>query len=195
MTVAKIVIALAIAVLLAPAMAGQVGSPTSTVASTVPTAASAPEAIQLEREKFAYQKELEEKKLEVERLKAWATGGSILIPLLLGIFTLAWQSKATSLQRDRDARDAFELKVADIVLSGNNTVATKNKAKAFVALFPNKLPSNFGDAFEPEKFGGPRYESKLEVFKAACEKVQAPEEVYEIWRRLFPQDAWLPTVA
>ena len=43
------------------------------------------DASKLESEKFEYQKALEEKKLGVEQLKAWLTGGSILIPLVLGI--------------------------------------------------------------------------------------------------------------
>lgn len=149
------------------------------------------ETAKLEREKFEYQKALEEKKLEVEQLKAWLTGGSILIPLLLGILTLSWQSRTAAKLKDRDAKDAFELKAAEIVFTGDNTRATKNKAKALTVLFPDRFPANFGDAFEPTQFGGPRFDAKLEVFKAACSKVESPSEVYQIWHQLFPGDNWI----
>lgn len=149
------------------------------------------ETAKLEREKFEYQKALEEKKLEVEQLKAWLTGGSILIPLLLGILTLGWQSRTAAKLKDRDAKDAFELKAAEIVFTGDSTRATKNKAKALTLLFPDRFPANFGDAFEPTQFGGPRFEAKLEVFKAACSKVESPSEVYQVWHQLFPGDNWI----
>jgi hypothetical protein len=145
----------------------------------------------LDREKFEYQKQLENRRLEVERLKSWLTGGSILIPLLLGVITLAWQSRTAAKLKDRDAKDAFELKAAEIIFTGDNTRATKNKAKALTVLFPDRFPPNFGDAFEPTKFGGPRFEAKLEVFKAACTKVNSPDEVYQIWHQLFPGDNWI----
>lgn len=149
------------------------------------------DAIKLEREKFEYQKELERQKLEVERLKAWATGGSIFIPLFLGILTLAWQTRTSNSLKDREARDQFDLKAAEILFEGDNTRATKNRAKALTVLFPNRFPENFGDAFEPTQFGGPRYDAKLEVFKAACEKVSTPIDVYRIWHELFPGDKWI----
>jgi hypothetical protein len=149
------------------------------------------ETAKLEREKFEYQKVLEDKKLEVERLKALLTGGSILIPLLLGIFTLAWQSRTATKLKDRDAKDTFELKAAEIVFTSDNAHGTKNKAKALTVLFPDRFPANFGDAFEPTQFGGPRFEAKLEVFKAACSKVESPSEVYQVWHQLFPGDKWI----
>lgn len=144
-----------------------------------------------EHEKFEYQKTLEEKKLEVERLKAWLTGGSILIPLLLGLMTLTWQTRATEKQKERDARDAFELKAADIALSGNSPTGTKNKAKALAALFPERLPKNFGGAFDPNDFKAPSTDVRIEVFKMASSKVTTPAEVAAIWHQLFPGDKWI----
>ena len=145
----------------------------------------------LEREKFKFQIQLEQEKLSVERLKGWLTGGSILIPLLLGIITLAWQTRTTAQLRERESRDAFDLKAAEIVLASDSTHATKNKSRALSLLFPERFPTTFGDAFEPKKMGGPRFEAKLEVFKAACEKVTTTEEVCGIWLKLFPGDEWV----
>lgn len=153
------------------------------------------DASKLESEKFEYQKALEEKKLGVEQLKAWLTGGSILIPLVLGILTLAWQSRTTTKLKEREALDAFELKAAEIVLNNVNTpIAVKRKAKVLAELFPNKLPSNFAEAMDPSKYGGvagTSVENKLELFRAACSKVQSPAEVYEIWHQIFPGHNWI----
>lgn len=156
-----------------------------------PVSSPSLDLIKLEREKLEYQKELEKQKLDVERLKAWATGGSILIPLILGVFTLAWQTRSANKLKDREAKDQFDLKAAEILFEGDNTRATKNRAKALTVLFPNRFPVNFGDAFEPTQFGGPRYDAKLEVFKAACEKVNTPLDVYRVWHSLFPGDHWI----
>lgn len=156
-----------------------------------PTIATEAVALTLEREKFEYQKQLETQRLEIEHLKAWLTGGSILLPLLLGVLTLAWQTRSANKLKDRDAKDMFELKAAEILFEGDNTRATKNRAKALTVLFPGRFPEDFGDAFEPTQFGGPRYEAKLEVFKAACSKVQTPDNVYDVWHSLFPGDNWI----
>jgi hypothetical protein len=172
-----------------PALA-QISSPPPATAPT-PLVTAEPLALTLEREKFEYQKQLETEKLAVERLKAWATGGSILLPLALGILTLAWQTRTANKLKDREAKDMFELKAAEILFEGDNTRATKNRAKALTVLFPERFPKDFGDAFEPSQFGGPRFEAKLEVFKAACTKVSTPEEVYRVWHALFPGDNWI----
>lgn len=148
-------------------------------------------AMKLEREKFEFQIQLEAQKLEVERLKSWLTGGSIVLPLLLGIFTLAWQTRSANRLKDRDAREMFELKATEIVFRNDSPGGTKNRARALASLFPGKFPESFGDSFEPSKFGGPSIESKVEVFKAACTKVQTPEDVYSIWYALFPGDTWI----
>jgi hypothetical protein len=145
----------------------------------------------LEKLKFDFQKRLEERKLSLEWYKAWITGGSLLIPLLLGVITLAWQSKTTAKFKEDEAKSAFELKAADIIFEGDNPRATRNKARALAALFPNKIDKDFANAFKPEEFSGPKYESKLEVFKAAFTKVQTPDEVYRIWSEIFPGDEWI----
>lgn len=163
----------------------------STQAPPTPPLSSDTTALKLEREKFEYQQQLESQKLEVERLKAWLTGGSILLPLALGVFTLVWQTRTANKHKDRDAKDMFELKATEILFEGDSTTATKNRAKALTVLFPGRFPENFGEAFEPTQFGGPRYEAKLEVFKAACSKVQTPEEVYRIWHSIYPGDQWI----
>jgi hypothetical protein len=154
-----------------------------------------PSSSEIERLKFEFHKANEYEKLQVERQKAWISGAALLIPLLLGVFTLYWQSRSAMRLREREANDAFELKAAEIVFEGDNTRATKNKARAMRVLFPDRLPPDFGDDFEPSQFGGPRYDAKVEVFRAACAKVQSPAQVYRVWQQLFPADDWIKPLA
>jgi len=149
------------------------------------------EESRLEHEKFEYQKVIEQQKLEVERLKAWSTGGSIFIPLLLGVFTVYWQSRMSNKLKDRETRDLFDLKAAEILFKTDSTVGAKNRARALNALFPGRFPNQFGEDFQPSQFGGPKFEAQLEVFKAACSKVSSADEVYQIWKAIFPGDKWI----
>jgi hypothetical protein len=156
------------------------------------------EQLRLARETFEYQQTLEKQKLmleaqklDVERQKAWLTGGTIVLPLALGLLTLYWQGQVANRLRDREGKDAFEIKAAEIVFKSDSTVGTKNRARALTDLFPGRFDAKWGDAFDPKQFGGTRYEAKLEVFKAACEKVSTPEEVYAIWQGIFPEDMWI----
>jgi hypothetical protein len=143
--------------------------------------------LRLEREKLDFQKKLEKQKLEIEQQKLWAASLSVGVPLLIGVLTLLVQGWL----RRKDSRDAFELKAVEIIFSADNPVGTKNRAGALKGMFPERFNENFGNGFAPSQFAGPRYQAKLEVFKAACEKAETPEEVYKIWASIFPGDEWI----
>lgn len=156
------------------------------------------QTLALERSKFEFQKELELKKLELEGRKleaddkkAWLTGAWILIPILLGWITLAFQLRSTHRLRERQAKEDFELKAAEIVMAAETPSAARNKALALAALFPGRLPPNFADEFRPEKFSGQTYVPKVEMFRAASAKAQTPQEAIAMWRLLFPHHDWI----
>jgi len=159
-----------------------------TVASEAPTSG---DAIALERLKFEFQKVLEREKLEVERMKGWLTALSIFVPVCLGLITLAIQLSSARKLREREAKDDFDLKAAEIVLTSETPRAAENKARALALLFPGKLPPNFAEGFRPENFGGPPYVPKIEMFKAASAKAQTSQEVFTMWHLLFPNDDWI----
>ncbi len=106
--------------------------------------------------------EIEKEKLKVERLKAWTTGGSIVISLLIAALTISFgvwsQHKQTMTQidlQDKQAKSQFEIKAAEIVMNTNTPRVTHNKAKALLALFPERLPKNFAESFEAGNFSEP----------------------------------------
>jgi type II secretory pathway pseudopilin PulG len=121
--------------------------------------------IELEEQKLI----LEREKVKVEKFKAWSTGGSIIISLLIAALTIgfsAWsqykqamtqfavqeqQAKAQLELQERQAKAQFELKAAEIVMNTSDPKVTYNKATALLSLFPNRLLSNFAESFDPYK--------------------------------------------
>lgn len=91
----------------------------------------------LERDKL----ELEKRKLRVEWAKAvgsWIPLLAILATVALGVWELREKSRAD-----------FELKAAEIVLNASSPIASANKAYALKKIFPERLPANFAESFDP----------------------------------------------
>lgn len=127
----------------------------------------------IEEKKLALEEkkvEIEFEKLRVERLKGWTTGGSIVISLLIAALTLAFgiwsqhkqvmtqidlqnrQAKAQLELQEQNAKAQFEIKAAEIVMNTNSPRVTRNKAQALANLFPDHLPSNFAESFDPNAY-------------------------------------------
>jgi hypothetical protein len=129
-----------------------------------------------------YQKlELEREKVRLERFKAWWTGISIIVPLLVAAISISFgmwsqskqvmvqseiQAQQAKLQSDmqaqqanlqaelqnQQARNQFEIKAAEIVMNTEGPLGALRKAKALANLFPDRLPSNFAESFDPEVY-------------------------------------------
>lgn len=129
--------------------------------------------------------ELEEKKLTVERQKMWLTAGSIVVsvfvPLFIGAMTLRSQ-----------ARVAFELKAAELVLSSASPWVAQGRVNVLKSLFRERLGDHFAASFNKEEFPGVRHtELKLALFEALAQDPAKKEQVVQLWRDLFPNEkAW-----
>jgi hypothetical protein len=86
------------------------------------------------------------------------TASSLVLGLLTIVVALWTQHK--------QAQVAFELKAAEIVMAHRNPGAIRYRSRVLRTLFPRRLPSTFGEAFDPKEFFGPNFENKLEIFKA-----------------------------
>jgi len=147
---------------------------------------------QLERAKFEFNVQLERDKLSIERLKAWITGFSVLIPLALGVITLAWQSRSALILKRKDASDAFQLKAAELVLGSQTPAGARSRADALKKLFPEYLPSSFAGSFDFSKLPGIRAERKLELLRMLAEHAEQRDEIVQLWLLLFPEESeWL----
>ncbi len=124
--------------------------------------------------------------LKIERLKAWGTILSILIPLLIASLTFAFNALSEARQRQSD----FELKAAELAFDTEGPVGTFNKARALAALFPDKLPTDFAATFDPNKYGVSRSEPRFELLKLITEYPDQKNDIIEMWLKLFPDHTW-----
>lgn len=155
--------------------------------------------IELEREKMELERQrilLEQERLKVDRFKAWWTGISILIPLLVAAATMAFNTCSQVQQ----AQSEFMLQAAEIVTDTSGPVGARNKARALAALFPDRLPesfANFAEAFDPDLYGGSNIsdeknvsDEKKELLRWIIANPEQKEEIVEMWIELFPEQEW-----
>ncbi len=130
---------------------------------------------------------LEREKLKVEWFRAWWTGFSILIPLLIAVGTFFYNSQN---QREQ-ARIDFKLKAAEIVLNAQGPTEAKNKAAAMAALFPDYLPSDFAEDFTPLDYGSPKISSpQIQLLTLILEHPDQRNEIIDMWLQVAPFDKW-----
>jgi hypothetical protein len=172
------------------------------------------ERLQFEERKFASETEAENKRLAIEnkRLEAdvtmanWSKISSalaLIIPLVVALGTIIYGvwSFGRQAQQQAQAQAAaatlqFELKAAEIAFAGKTPEAVMNRAKALSAVFPKRLPPDFVDSFDPQKFGGGKQDPEgkkffLELLTKCCPQDKA--EIFGLWRALFG-DRWLEGV-
>ena len=137
--------------------------------------------------------DLEQQKLEIERMKAWLTVGSILVPLLTGIGAIYWQVRSSAQLKETEAKNAFELKAAEIVLSSSSPAAAVGRAKALASLFPHRLPPQFATSFNSTEFPGTiRHEIKIELFRAIAQNPEHKDDIVAAARQIFPkEESWI----
>jgi hypothetical protein len=152
-------------------------------------ATTSSQTLEIEKQKLAFERE----KIDLEKTKAWLTAGTIVIPFIVAILTVFFQLRAASQLKKSDARTAFELKAAEIVLSSGGPKKAKARAQVLKQLFPDHLPENFAESFDPSIMPGSQHADKLEFLKLAMEKPEKRDELIKLWEALFPwDDAWLP---
>jgi len=146
--------------------------------------------LQLDREKFEFEKANEAKKNRNELLKAAIAGLSLALPILVGIYTLRVQQKNASDLKAAENKNAFELKAAEIVMDAKSPFGVKQKASVLQALFPDRLPPAFIASFDPQKYThtGPNTESKMQLLQILVENPGKEQEIVTLWRRIFPGD-------
>jgi hypothetical protein len=109
----------------------------------------------------------------------WWTTAPIAIPIILGFVTLFWQAKT-----------AFQLKTAEVLMESKSTRAAKERAQALRKLFPRYVSEKFVKVFNTEfKLPGLAYqEKKLELFKALAATVKEKKDVFQLYMMLYADE-------
>lgn len=140
---------------------------------------------------------LEKEKLRVERFKAWWTGISVLVSVLIGASTIAvgmWSQKRTAelqLEVQRQAAQAqFAIKAAELAMSADSPDIARGKSLALAQLFPGWLPAGFAQQFDAQVFGSEEAPAKKELIKLLADRPQQRARIIKDWLALFPADEW-----
>ena len=162
---------LALTLVASPGALAQQASPNSNGAVEVWTVT--------ERERFDFDKHNEDRKARTEIWKGLISGAALLIPLLIGIYSIRAQ-----------ARTNFELKAAEIVMNAKNVFGVRKRADVLRELFPKRLGQDFADSFDPQKHAvlGPSTDSKLELLKLIVAAPEREQQIVDLWRRMYSGD-------
>jgi hypothetical protein len=133
-----------------------------------------------DRDRFEFEKYNEQRKAQIEIWKGVISGIALLVPLLIGVYSIRAQSRMN-----------FELKAAEIVMNARNVFGVRTRADVLRELFRDKLPRDFSDSFDPKKYAqrGPSTESKLELLKLIVAHPEREKEIVQLWRRMYTGDA------
>lgn len=180
-------------------------TPISRAAQPKSTDEIAAARLQLDIEQSAFNRKLEIEKLEVQKLAAWTSALALMIPLLVASLSLGvavWSQRQNArLQREfqeRTEKNQFELKAAELAFAEKGPHGTHSRARALRALFPERLPIDFSDRFDPKAFltsPGESSDAKFRYFEAVAPHVKDPDALLEVWKALFPADTWPSRVA
>jgi hypothetical protein len=149
---------------------------------------------EFETKKIAAGREIEDKKLNLERLKAkWTTisvvvaGLSIVVSASISGFTVV---ESQRLQKEA-ADTQFALKAADLVLQSDDPEVNQNKKERFQQLFPDRVSSTWGRDFDWKKYAVENDDMKMEMAKLLTEHPTQAPQIIALYKALFKDD---PTV-
>ncbi|MGB4780553.1 hypothetical protein [Candidatus Methylomirabilis sp.] len=140
--------------------------------------------LEIEQEKL----KIEWEKVRVEQSKKWFTSISIFIPLLVVSISLV----ASSWYEKQKAEADFRIKAAEIITRFQDPDEMRGRAFILRHLFPDKLPKNFAESFDPSGFRGEtHFTTKIDLLKFIIQNKEHKQEIIQMWKELFPKDTWI----
>ena len=142
---------------------------------------------ELSEQQLEFEKQMENRKFNLEVFKAVLTAASIALPLIVGFYAINRQVKTAFEIKEIEAKNSFELKAAEILLNSKTPGHLHSKAKVLLKLFPKSpLPPEFAElvnSFNPTEFAGPSIEWKVELFKAVIANYDRKESIISTWKQ------------
>ena len=167
--------------------------------------------IELANSKIAWQKLHADRSVELWRaaIQGITISGPIIAALIAAWYArknfleeqrLARQSREEDQRLEREARVdeeklQFQLKAAEIALNAQDSGQVRTKARILATLFPERLPRNFADDFNPNLLrfgpGGPQF--RLDLLRLLMQYPERREDLVQFWGLMFPGDkGWKP---
>lgn len=119
----------------------------------------------------------QEEMLRIEWLKAVGTIGVILVPLLIGLYTLRGQT-----------RTAFQIKAVELVMQAPTPWVAKQRALVMERMFPKRL-EGLSKSFDFDTFPGIRlHDMKIELIRLLTANPEQRDFILAEWKKQFPGD-------
>jgi hypothetical protein len=158
------------------------------------------ESLAIERERLEIERRrlsLDEQKSRTESRQQWFTRIGVVVPLLVALLVFWGNVQSDNRKADAD----FQIKAAEIVMNTQTPTEAYGRARALKALFPDRLPPNFAQGFDPEKFSdrssfenGQRVASKKELIGLIAAQPEQRDLIIKLWKELFPGDTWIDEI-
>ena len=148
------------------------------------------------KDDISHKNNLEGRKLELEIAKLQDDQITELIAPALSAFSILVLAISLIIQRrtargiqKRSEQTNFELKVAELLMSSPSPAAAEARMNVLNGLYEERLRPGFKNRFDKKDFHGPRFhELRLEVFRQMSAKASSPEEVTQVFRRVFSNE-------
>ena len=113
-----------------------------------------------------------------------------LIVIGVGIWTTGQNIKANTNLQVAEARDAFILQAAELILTTGAPSGAQRRAQALAGLFPEYINQEFADELlqHIQPPNDPHAADKEELLTLLINHPDQRVEIVEMWRRLYPDD-------
>ena len=163
--------------------------------------------LQLERDRFDFQQQVEKRQLELEErrlanerrnssLEFWkvlATTVAVFIPLLVVVWTVRSQLHLARLNRAQEvdrARANFQIKAAELVMASRSPGQARRRAALLESVYHEWIPAgSFTSKDELARFPGYMYDQKMELLRLMAAAPDRQGDTARIYALLFPDEA------
>ena len=163
--------------------------------------------LQLERDRFDFQQQVERRQLELEErrlanerrnssLESWkvlATTVAVFIPLLVVVWTVRSQLRLANLNRSQEvdrARANFQIKAAELVFASRSPGQARRRAALLESVYHEWIPAgSFTSKDELARFPGYMYDQKMELLRLMAAAPDRQGDTARIYALLFPDEA------
>lgn len=98
----------------------------------------------------------------------------------------------SAINEKQRAEAEFQIKAAEIVTRFQDPDEMKGRALILSQLFPDKLPHDFAESFNPIPFRGEtHFAIKIDLLKFIIQNKQHKQEIIQMWKELLPADTWI----
>jgi 2-polyprenyl-3-methyl-5-hydroxy-6-metoxy-1,4-benzoquinol methylase len=174
----------------------------SAQSQAAPKPPDAPEtAVQMDEQKkrnLEIQKlEVEIQKLESDRATVWIGPAISALSVLIVVVTVLVQRQTSTALQKRQGELDLELKVAEFIMSSRSPNMARQRADLLGALYQRGITSKFLESVQSvgRNFPGDLgIEMRTEFFTQVAAKYDAPDDVANLFRQIFPKEEWLDKV-